>query len=161
MISLIMSHESIAQAGLIVRLDTDALRTAGGCQTNAVKNAQGDRAVRGTHDFLLVYVDASENMTTAVPLFSKSAVGNQPLVESLKSGAGEGWIGADVYFSRWQHWRIPTLLINEALQAHRTARNDANLTAAPNDRRYAANDSSALDDVRVWESHNRAQYRDA
>ncbi len=142
-----------AQAGLIVGLDTDALRTLGGCQTNAVLNAQGDRAVRGTHDFLLVYVDAAKGISTAVPLFTKSAVGNQPLLESLKTGAAEGWIGSDVYFSRWQHWRIPTPYINEVLAGE--------LADSDSARRYAAGDSSALDDVRVWESHNRASYRDA
>lgn len=157
-----MSHHSIvAEAGLVVRLDTDALRTLGGSQTNAVKNAQGDRAVHGIHDFLIVYVDAGRNITTAVPLFTKSAVGNQPLTEELKSGEAEGWRGADVYFSRWQHWRIPTGHINDALLAQQKVVQSAAPAGVPGERRYAASDTPALDDVRVWESHNRAPYRDA
>ena len=149
-----MTHTSSdVQAGLIVRLDSDALRTLGGCQTNAVQNAHGDRAVRGIHDFLVVYVDVARGIATAVPLFNKSAVGNQPLVESLQSGAADGWIGHEWYFSRWQHWRIPTQYVADAWNALP----DEDAAA----RRYAAGDASALDDIRIWESQNRAPYRDA
>ncbi len=140
-------------AGLVVRLDTAALRALGGSQTNAVTGPQGDRAVVGEHDFLVLYVDAATAMCTAVPLFPKSAVGNQPLVESLKAGPAEGWRDTDVYFSRWQHWRIPSALVLEAMRAD-------GLTAEQR-RSYAVGDASALDDIRVWESHNRASYRTA
>lgn len=139
------------KAGLVVRLDTDALRAHGGCQTNAVLGPEGDRAVEGVHDFLLLRVNADADVCTAVPLFAKSAVGSQPLVEELKSGAEEGWIGTEVFFSRWQHWRIPSALVSAAISAN----------ALPDLPRYAANDASALDDIRAWESRNRAEYRPA
>jgi hypothetical protein len=145
--------QSTLQAGVVVRLDTDALRAHGGCLTNAVIGPQGDRAVTGTHDFLVLYVDATTSMCTAVPLFHKSAVGNQPLVDALKSGPPVAWIGMEVFFSHWQHWRIPSALVHEAMEHD-------GLTAETR-RSYAVGNPSALDDVRMWESHNRASYRPA
>lgn len=139
--------------GLVVRLDTAALRGFGDSQTNAELSAQGDRAVVGTQDFLVVHVDATSGMCTAVPLFHKTAVGNQPLIDGKKSGHASRWIGTDVYFSRWQHWRIPLARINDALAT------DANAEATR--RRYAAGDSSTLDDIRNWDDRNRAPYRPA
>ena len=35
----------------------------------------------------------------AVPLFPTSAVGNQPLLEHLKTGHAENWIGTPSYLS--------------------------------------------------------------
>lgn len=140
------------KAGLVVRLDTTALRAQGGSHTNAELGAHGDRAVVGTHDFLVLYADAATGVCTAVPLFAKTAVGNQPLVEELKSGDGDGWKGSDMYFSRWQHWRIPTTAIEAAITEGETAASE---------RLYAAHDLPALDDIRVWESRNRAPYRPA
>lgn len=144
-------------AGSIVRLDTDALRARGDCQTNAAIGPEGDRAVVGTHDFLVVRVNTATNVCTAVPLFSKSAVGNQPLSDELKSGAADGWIGTEVFFSRWQHWRIPSAHVREAL-ANAAAPHDSRAVAP---RRYAVTDGAALDDIRAWESRNRAAYRPA
>jgi len=139
-------------AGAVVRLDTTVLRSLGGAQTNAEAGPHGDRAVTGVHDFLVVHVDASTAVCTAVPLFNKSAVGNQPLTETLKSGPADNWRDAPWYFSRWQHWRIPGEQLVAAL--------------APGEgggplRRYAAGDPSARDDIRAWESRNRAPYRPA
>jgi hypothetical protein len=80
-------------------------------------------------------------------------VGNQPLVDEYKSGSASGWKGSDVYFSRWQHWRIPVDVIQHAIADD----------SAPTEsrRRYSGSDSSVLDDIRVWESRNRAEYRQA
>ena len=137
--------------GLVVRLDTTLLRELGGSQTNAVIGPEGDRAVTGTHDFLVVGVDHRTRECTALPLFHKTAVGNQPLEEGLKSGPAADWIGADVYFSRWQHWRVP----EESVVAASTQD-----PASPAARRhYAAGDGPTLDDIKVWESRNRAGYR--
>jgi hypothetical protein len=140
-------------AGLVVALDTTNLRACGDAQTNAVLGPEGDRAVVGTHDFLVVGVDSASGICTAVPLFAKSAVGNQPLVDSRKTGRPDGWIGSDVYFSRWQHWRFPVTSLVEASGAEATTTGDR--------RRYASDDRSTLDDIRVWESRNRAAYRPA
>ena len=140
-------------AGLVVRLDTTVLRTRGDCQTNAVNGPNGDRAVVGSHDFLIVAVDKSSGVCTAVPLFTKSAVGNTPLVDRRKSGRADNWIGADKYFSHWQHWRIPIASLIAAWEPDDTSADDR--------RRYASGDSSTLDDIRVWESRNRSAYRDA
>ncbi len=139
----------------VVRLDTTVLRALGGSTTNAEIGADGDRAVTGVHNFLVVQVTGTPPVCTAVPLFPKSAVGNQPLVERLKSGAADGWIGTDVYFSRWQHWRIPLDSFLQAMIVPGDAADDASVSPS----RYAAGDSSALDDIRIWESRNRAPYR--
>ena len=139
-------------AGLVVRVDTNVLRARGDSQTNAVSGPNGDRAVVGSHDFLIVAVDAPSGICTAVPLFTKSAVGNTPLVDRKKSGRAENWIGTDTYFSHWQHWRIPIASLVAAWQADDTS--------ADNRRGYASGDSAALEDIRVWESRNRSAYRD-
>lgn len=137
--------------GLVVLLDTTALRELGGCQTNAVVSADGDRAVVGPRDFLIVGVDAASGFCTAVPLFSKSAVGNQPLVESKKGGRPDEWIGTDSFFSHWQHWRIPLSAVAAASESD---------DSTPATRRsYATEDRTALDDIRNWEKRNRAAYR--
>jgi hypothetical protein len=137
--------------GLVVQLDTTMLRTLGGCETNAVQNASGDRAVVGVHDFLVVGVDAATGRCTAVPLFDKPAVGSEPLVETHKSGYASGWIGTPSYFSHWQHWRIPSTAIVRA--------SGGDPASATDRRKYSPADRSVLDDVKVWESHNRAPYR--
>jgi hypothetical protein len=141
-------------AGLVVRLDTDVLRARGDAECNAERNlgagAEGDRAVRGVHDILIVGVDHRTALCTAVPLFGKSAVGNQPLEASRKSGDAS-WRSESTWFSRWQHWRIP----QESLQAARV--DDG--SDRDNRRRYAVGDGPALDDIKSWESRNRAPYR--
>ena len=140
-------------AGLVVRVDTTVLRARGDCETNAVRGPHGDRAVVGSHDFLIVSVDAPSGVCTAVPLFTKTAVGNTPLVDGRKSGRADNWIGSDRYFSHWQNWRIPIRSLIAAWEPDETS--------ADNRRRYATGDTSALDDIRVWESRNRSAYRDA
>ncbi len=137
--------------GLVVQLDTTMLRALGGSETNAVLNASGDRAVADVHDFLVVGVDAATGRCTAVPLFDKSAVGSEPLVESRKSGHATGWIGTATFFSHWQHWRIPSAAIVSA--------SGGDPASVADRRRYSPDDRSVLDDVRVWESHNRSAYR--
>lgn len=146
-----ISSEEIVP-GLVVRLDTTILRELGGSQTNAVIGAEGDRAVTGTHDFLVVGIDHRTRACTAVPLFHKTAVGNQPLEESRKTGPGADWTGADVYFSRWQHWRLPEASVVAASEPD---------PASPGARRhYATGDGPTLDDIKAWESRNRANYRE-
>ena len=140
-------------AGLVLRIDTTVLRARGDCQTNAVRGPNGDRAVVGSHDFLVVGVDALTGVCTAVPLFTKSAVGNTPLLDRRKSGRADNWIGTDTYFSHWQHWRIPMASLIAAWEPDETSADDR--------RRYASGDSSTLDDIRVWESRNRSAYREA
>lgn len=147
-----LTHEEVTP-GLVVHLDTAVLRALGGCQTNAVLGPEGDRAVVGAQDFLIVGLDAAAGRCTAVPLFGKTAVGNQPLESGKKSGRADQWIGADTFFSRWQHWRIPVASVVAA-----AAEDPA---TAPTRRRYAATDRSALDDIKNWEGRNRAAYRDA
>lgn len=107
----------------------------------------------GEQDFLILHADAATGFCTAVPLFGKSAVGNQPLLDEYKSGNASGWKGSDVYFSRWQHWKIPVDVIQQAIAA-----DDSPMETR---RRYSGSDSSVLDDIRVWESRNRAAYRTA
>ncbi|WP_411280436.1 hypothetical protein [Gemmatimonas sp.] len=146
------SHEDVT-LGLVVQLDTAVLRSLGGCQTNAVLGPEGDRSVVGTQDFLVVGLDAAAGRCTAVPLFAKTAVGNQPLENGKKSGRAEQWIGTDTFFSRWQHWRLPVASVVAASADDPATNADR--------RRYAATDRSALDDIKNWEGRNRASYRDA
>lgn len=147
-----VTHEEVTP-GLVVQLDTAVLRALGSAQTNAVLGAAGDRSVVGIQDFLIVALDAAAGRCTAVPLFAKSAVGNQPLENDKKSGRADQWIGTDSFFSRWQHWRIPVASV-VAASAHDPA-------TSTDHRRYAATDRSALDDIKNWEGRNRAAYRDA
>ncbi|MCC6241427.1 MAG: hypothetical protein IT353_01245 [Gemmatimonadaceae bacterium] len=139
--------------GLVVQLDTATVRALGGAQTNAELSGSADRAVLGTVDFLVVGVDLSRTTCTAVPLFAKSAVGNQPLDASKKSGGDASWTATEHWFSRWQHWRIPL--------AHVEAASAGEATEPLGRRRYAAADRSALDDIKNWEIRNRAPYRSA
>lgn len=137
--------------GLVLRVDTTQLRALGGSQTNAELGATGDRAVSGVTDFLVVGVDRGTGVCTAVPLFPKAAVGNQPLDDEHKRGGDAAWRATPTFFSRWQHWRVPV----DALIAA-TAPTDA---ARADHRQYAPGDGPTLDDIRVWESRNRAAYR--
>ena len=146
-----VTHEEVT-AGLVVHLDTAVLRQRGGALTNAVLGPDGDRAVSGHHDFLILSVDVKSGMCTAVPLFPKSAVGNQPLEADKKVGRRE-WKESDTYFSRWQHWRVPTASIVAASAVDGSAWDTRRL--------YAPADRSALDDIKNWEGRNRATYRAA
>ncbi len=146
-----LTHEEVFP-GLVVQLDTAVLRAHGDSQTNAVRGPEGDRSVVGTQDFLVVGVDAAAGRCTAVPLFAKTAVGNQPLENAKKSGRAEQWLSTDTFFSRWQHWRIPVAAV--------VAASASDPTTSADRRRYAATDRSALDDIKNWEGRNRAAYRD-
>ena len=139
-------------AGIVVHLDTTMLRSIGGSETNAERAPAGDRAVAGAHDFLVLGVDAPTGMCTAVPLFEKTAVGNQPLDSGKKAGHDK-WLGAHSFFSRWQHWRIPVSSVVAASVPDDTTRDTR--------RRYAADDPVALADIRTWERRNRSPYRAA
>lgn len=139
--------------GLVLHLDTATLRARGDSQTNAESGAAGDRAVTGTSDFLVVGVDRATGLCTAVPLFPKAAVGNQPLDDAHKRGGDAAWRDTPTFFSRWQHWRIP---VDSLLAA--TDADSASLSDRP---QYAPGDGPTLDDIRVWESRNRAPYRPA
>jgi hypothetical protein len=150
-----LTHEDVTP-GLVLHLDTALLRARGGCQTNAVLGPEGDRSVVGTHDFLIVSVDPVAGRCIAVPLFTKTAVGNQPLEHEKKSGCVTQWIGADSFFSRWQHWRMPIASVVAAAVADPAL----NPVLPADRRRYAATDRSALDDIKNWEGRNRAAYRD-
>lgn len=139
--------------GLVLGLDTTILRARGDSQTNAESGAAGDRAVTGPSDFLVVGVDRTTGVYTAVPLFPKAAVGNQPLDDEHKRGGDAAWRDTPTFFSRWQHWRIPVDSFLAAADAD---------DASPADRRqYAPGDGPTLDDIREWESRNRAPYRSA
>jgi hypothetical protein len=137
---------------LVAHLDTSVLRSLGGCKTNAEIEKGVDRAVMGPHFFLVLEVDAACRACLAVPLFSKKAAGSQPLDETLKSGLGEGWIGKESRFSKWQHWRIPLGSMGPASLRERSHRG--------NRRRYAAGYLAALQEIARWQDSNRAPWRD-
>jgi hypothetical protein len=101
-----MIDRSEIAPGLVARLDTAALRAAGGSSTNAQITADADRAVTGVVDFLVLSVDPVTELAFALPLYPRSAPGSAPLEPARQSGPAD-WLGAPVYYSRWQHWRIP------------------------------------------------------
>lgn len=137
------------QPGLVILLDTEVLRREGGSLTNAQATADEDRAVTGAHDFLIVQVDATARRAMALPLFPRSAPGSAPLDDKLRGGPGE-WMAQPVYYSRWQHWRIP-------LEALTAAAGDA-----PGERRtYAWNSADTLQDLANWSTRNRCMFRPA
>lgn len=135
--------------GCVVRLDTGVLRARGGSRTNAQVTADEDRAVTGVHDFLVVQVDAATPEVVALPLFPRSAPGSAPLDDRLRAGDA-AWLAAPVFYSRWQHWRIPV----EALSA-------AAVEGDAGPRSYAADKVDTLRDLANWASRNRCAYRPA
>ena len=139
--------------GLVVRVDTEALRAAGGSETNAQATPEQDRAVRGVHDFLVLAVDAARGTCTAVPLFPKTAPGSSPLDRRKRAGDVDGWLEAPAFFSHWQHWRIPLAALADA------AAGDPGETGAR--RSFAATDADALQDALNWASRNRCAFRPA
>jgi hypothetical protein len=135
--------------GVIVHLDTDALRAAGGSRTNAQATADEDRAVTGAHDFLVLMVDARAKEALAIPLFPRSAPGSAPLDDRQRTGPEE-WRASPVFYSRWQHWRIPL----EALVA-------ASSGEAGDARHYAPGTPDTLQDLANWATRNRCAFRPA
>ena len=104
--------------GIVVRLDTARLRAAGGSLTNAQLTGDEDRAITGVSDFLVVAVDTDAEVALALPLYPKSAPGSAPLDDARKSGPAD-WLAQPVFYSRWQHWRIPfSSLVAEIGRAH-------------------------------------------
>jgi hypothetical protein len=138
--------------GVVVHLDTDVLRAAGGSRTNAQATADEDRAVAGAHDFLVLMVDAISNEALAIPLFPRSAPGSAPLDDRQRTGPAD-WLAAPVYYSRWQHWRIPL----GALVAASRARSSGD--GGP--RHYAPGTPDTLQDLANWATRNRCAYRPA
>ena len=142
--------DSEITAGLVVRLDTDLLRARGGSLTNAQVTPTEDRAVTGTHDFLVLATDTASRMATAIPLFPRSAPGSAPLDDRLRAGPAD-WLAQPVFYSRWQHWRIP-------LDAIVAASSDD--PGAPGARRaHATGNAEVLQDLANWASRNRCAFR--
>lgn len=137
--------------GLVVHLDTAVLRRLGGSTTNAERRAGGDRAVHGPHYFLLLDAPDPAGLVTAVPLFSRPAPGSEPLDARRKRGALSLWQQAPSWYSRWQHWRIPTHAL--------VAASAGELTTAADRCRYADDDPDALHAIARWAARNRAPWR--
>ena len=135
--------------GAVVRVDTTRLRTLGTSETNAQVTPTEDRAVTGTHDFLVVEV-AGERVV-AVPLFPRSSPGSAPLEPEKRRGEAGGWREEPVHYSRWQHWRIPLAALVAA---------SADDPGSPSDRRgYAVGDVDTLRGLLNWASRNRCAFR--
>jgi hypothetical protein len=137
--------------GVVTRLDTQLLRSTGGSETNAQLTDTEDRAVTGEHDFLVVAVNMTAGVCTAVPLFPKSSPGSAPLTPDKRQGDVAGWLADDVHYSRWQHWRIP-------LSALSIASND-DPGDVGNRRSYALGDADTLQDLANWATRNRCSFR--
>lgn len=137
--------------GLVVYIDTDQLRQAGGSQTNAEKVGVQDRAVIGPHQFLVLEVDAQTGSCLAVPLFSNAAKGNIELDRVKMGGTTAQWRNGTYNYSRWQHWRIPL---------DRFAAASGNELSNPGDRcTYAIDDPTELSKIAAWQKGNRAGWR--
>jgi hypothetical protein len=142
---------SEVRAGLVVRLDTGQLREIGGSETNAQANAGEDRAVSGVQDFLVVHLDPHTDVATAVPLFPKTAPGSSPLDARKREGGLPGWTTEPLYYSHWQHWRIPRDALVRA--------SDPDPALEGTRRRYAAGHPDTLQDIMNWATRNRNDYR--
>lgn len=137
--------------GAVARIDTRLLRAAGGSETNAQLTAAEDRAVTDERDFLVVAVNTKAETCTTVPLFPKSSPGSAPLTPQRRQGDVGAWLGEDVHYSRWQHWRIP-------LRAFAAASvNDPGDVGAR--RSYALGDADTLQDLANWATRNRCAFR--
>jgi hypothetical protein len=147
--------------GLVLHVDTDELRALGGSTTNAQVTADEDRAVRGAHDFLVLVVDVKAGSCLALPLFPRSAPGSAPLNPVLQHGAAP-WGVTPVFYSRWQHWRIPLEAVRRAERPSGDTGNDdgADSTAAER-RSYAIENADARQDLANWATRNRCAFRPA
>ena len=120
--------------------------------TNAQRTSDADRAVTGSADFLVLSVDEATELALALPLYPRSAPGSAPLEPARQSGPSD-WLGAPVYYSRWQHWRIPL----DALVAASTEE-----PSAPSARRtYSSWHADTLQELANWASRNRCEFRPA
>ena len=137
--------------GVVVRLDTQCLRTIGGSETNAQVTDAEDRAVTDERDFLVVAVDAGSGRCTAVPLFTRSSPGSAPLMPAKRNGAVGSWLAEEVHFSRWQHWRVPIEAIVSASD------NDPGTTGSR--RGFAIGEADTLRDLANWATRNRCAFR--
>jgi hypothetical protein len=146
-------HQSELVPGLVARLDSQILRAAGGCETNAQRTDTEDRAVAGVHDFLVVAVDAMSGVCLAAPLFPRSSPGSAPLVPAKRAGDIDGWLTDDVHYSRWQHWRIPP--------AAMLAASDADPGEVGARRSFALGNADMLRDLANWATRNRCTFRPA
>jgi hypothetical protein len=138
--------------GIVARLDTAVLRASGGSLTNAQLSAGEDRAVAGVVDFLVVAVDAAASTALALPLYPRSAPGSAPLDPARKSGPAE-WLAEPVFYSRWQHWRIP-------LDAFAAA-SAGEPSGASARRTYSSWHAETLLELANWASRNRNEFRPA
>ena len=141
------------QPGLVIHLDPSLLKAQGGSETNAQRDETGDRAVPDPRYFLVLEVDRAAGTCLAVPLYSKSAPGSQPLQETEKGGLADRWIGEESFFSRWQHWRIPLSAIPAA-----SVGDDSE---PANRRTYAATQPATLRSIADWQHRNRCSFRPA
>ena len=137
--------------GVVTCLDTQLLRSTGGSETNAQITDTEDRAVTDERDFLVVAVNMTASVCTAVPLFTKSSPGSAPLAADKRQGDVGSWLAADVHFSRWQHWRIPLSALSIA------SHNDPG--DVDNRRSFALGDADTLQDLANWATRNRCAFR--
>jgi len=137
--------------GVVVRLDTQLLRSIGGSETNAQRTDTEDRAVSDVHDFLVVAVNMNASTCMAVPLFPKSSPGSAPLTPPKRQGDIGTWLAEDVHYSRWQHWRIPLSAFSIA-----SASDPGEVGAR---RSYALGDADTLQDLANWATRNRCAFR--
>ena len=139
--------------GLVARIDTAQLRAHGGSETNAQQTEAEDRAVTDTRDFLVVAIDATRGVCTAIPLFTKSSPGSAPLEPKKQWGNIDGWLTTTMHYSRWQHWHIPMAAFVAA------SGDDPGDSGAR--RSYAAGDADTLQDLANWATRNRCVFRPA
>jgi hypothetical protein len=144
-------NRSEVLGGIVVQLDTDELRCRCRSQTNAEISDSHDRAVEGPHSFLILEVNTASEEVLAVPVFSREAPGSEPLLEKHKSGYSPKWKGVPLWYSKWQHWRIPLGDLVAASSIEETA---------PGNRRLYAHDSpSELAAMAAWVAKNRSRFR--
>jgi hypothetical protein len=137
--------------GVVVQLDTDAIRATRRAKSNAELVDGVDRAVRGEHSFLVLRIAPGTDTVVLAPVFSRIAPGSEVLDEGLKSGFSDRWLGVTLYLNRWQHWevRAPDVVTFSAVED----------TPDGNRRMYAADVPAELDRILALRKKNRAPWR--
>ncbi len=120
-------------------------------QQGTLVRVRPGREVLGPHYFLLLEQQVG-GLWLAAPTFSKASQGSTELVEALKAGTAQAWIGVPTFVSQYQQW---------------CARPEALLAALENDnstlgyrRTYAEGDPASLAELLSRAAFNDAQFRE-
>lgn len=128
-------------------LDIDALLACPGCRSNARTRAN---LVNRPGPFL-VLAAVQDGAWLCVPLLSKVGANKLPLVQTLKSGPGLGWVSRPSFYSCHQFWIISTDCLIKA--------SGGEFSPEGNRQRYAADQPAELAAIARHQHDSDAPYR--